>query len=126
MTNKGVSAIIATILLLLIAIGLSGTAYIYFSGMVSGRTQKAISISDAHCNGTHVTMVVSNDGTVDIADSDITVLIDNEDVSGDFAFGTISPHDVSTVTSTGSGLSSEQHTLLVVSPANTVRQVVYC
>ncbi len=128
MKNKGVSAIIATILLLMIAIALAGTAYLYFSGMVGGKTGKTISISEAYCNGTHVTVVLSNDGTKNIVDADIKVLIDNVDRSTNYNFGSsLSPHDVVTVVPTGyTGESSGEHTVLIVSPSNSVRQVVSC
>ena len=128
MSNKGVSTIIATILILMIAIGLAGTAYVYFSGMVSGKTQKTISILEADCNGTHITLAVSNDGTIDIADSDITVLIDNVDRSDNYNFGSsLLPHNAVTVVPTGyDGETSGEHTLLIVSPSNSVRQSVYC
>ena len=126
MSNKGVSGIIATILLVMITIGLVGTAYMYFSGMIGGKTGKTISVTDVSCNTTgYITVVVSNDGTGNIADSDLTVLVDNVDRSANYVFGTISPHNVATVVSTVVE-SSGQHTLLITSSSNAVRQVVTC
>jgi len=128
MSNKGVSGIIATILLVVIVIALIGLAYNYFSGIMSGRTEQSISLSDAYCNETHITIVLLNDGTKDLSDSDITVLIDNLPRSDNYAFGTITPHDTATAVPTGDSpdLTSGQHTLLITSPSNSVRQVVNC
>jgi len=47
---KGISGIIATILLVLIAISLVGVAYVFFSGMIEGRTGKTISLLDSFDN----------------------------------------------------------------------------
>ena len=126
---KGVSAIIATILLLMITIALAGTAYTYMSGMISGRTSKTISILDVSCSGSTITIVLSNDGTTSIdgdssGGSDIKVFINNnEDTDFDFG-GTFEPHTAS-VSSEFTGIAGS-NTILIVSPSNAVRQVVYC
>jgi len=127
MSNKGVSGIIASILLVMITIGLVGIAYVYFSGMVSGKTAKTISISDVSCNSTgYITVVLSNDGTQDILDADLTVLVDNVDRSANYAFGTVSSHDTATVVSTITESTGAKHTILITSPSNSGRQVVTC
>lgn len=85
---KGVSAIIATILMLVITIGLAGTAYVYISGMLTGKTSSTISIIDYSCaQGTNVkviNLVISNDGTADIPSTGLTIFVDNTDRSTDF------------------------------------------
>lgn len=125
--SKGISAIIATILLVLITIALVAAAYTYFSGMIGGKTSKALSLSDAYCNGTHITLVVSNDGTSNITDAEVKVLIDNFDRSGNYDFGTIAPHNSVIVVPTGySGESKGQHTLLLVAPSSSPRVNVNC
>ena len=124
MTNKGVSGIIATILLVMIVIGV---AYLFFSGMISGKTEKSISLADAYCNSTHITIVLSNEGTSDLVNADITVLIDNVVKSAFYDFGTIETRETGTAVSIDpTELSSGQHTLLITSPSNSVRQVVTC
>jgi len=125
MKQKGVSAIIATILLVMIAIALVGTSYIYFSGLVGGRTKKTISLTEAYCNGSHVTLSVSNDGTVALSDDEIQILVDNEDRSDTYTFSGIEPHDTEVVTGTRDEGEGE-HTVLVVTSSNSVRQVVSC
>ncbi len=140
---KGVSAIIATILLLMITIALAGTAYIYMSGMLTGRTSKTISLLDASCSGgtsSIITIVISNDGTSSITETagsgDLKIFVDNIDDTVDFDENgvaadttyTISSHGtVALVSDNGGGFYiSGVHTILLVSPSNAVRQVVYC
>jgi len=129
MYEKGVSAIIATILLLMITIGLAGTAYIYMSGILTGKTRKTISVLDASCNGTDITLVVSNDGTDSVSISDdLNFLVQNSEVTFSATGGEteIPPHDVVAFTASDTSITSGSNTVLVVSPSNSVRQVVYC
>ncbi len=120
--RKGVSAIIATILLLMITIGLAGMAYVFMSGMMTGRTSKTITVLDASCTSDIITIVISNDGTLDITSDDIKIFVNNEENTA-FSIGTIVPHTTNVTTVTG---TSGANTVLVVSPSNAVKQVVYC
>lgn len=56
---KAISAVVATILMLVITIALGGTAYLYISGILSGTTSTAFSIIDTYND----TVVIRNDGT---------------------------------------------------------------
>jgi len=126
MNKKGVSAIIATILLLMITIALAGTAYIYMAGMVGGRTNKAISILDASCTNDLITLVVSNDGTVGIdggPGEDLKIYVNNVENTTFPDMNIIEPHNTNVTNVAG---VSGANTVLVVSPSNSVRQVVYC
>ena len=62
---KGVSAIIATILMLVITIALAGLAYSYMSGILTSRTAVVLTIdaSATQCSGDMITVFVRNDGT---------------------------------------------------------------
>jgi hypothetical protein len=61
---KGIAAIIATILMLMITIGLTGTAYLYISGFFGSRTSVVLSFDQAsNCNANAFTVYVRNDGT---------------------------------------------------------------
>lgn len=123
---KGVSAVIATILMLIITIGLAGTAYVYISGMLSSKMEKTVSVLDATCNGTHITMVVSNDGTDTIATGELTIYINNQ-VSGSGLGGDLNPRSTAVITGIdGAVTSGSSNTVLVVSPSNSVRQSVWC
>jgi len=63
---KGISTVIATILMLMITIALAGTAYIYISGAFTREIQ-GIEVVDAFCTGTLIANVsFRNLGTTDI------------------------------------------------------------
>jgi len=123
--KKGISTIIATILLLIITIGLAGTAYMFISGMLTSKISKTISVLGSYCNGTHMTLIVANDGTDSIAAVELKVYINNQEASGLFSAG-IDPHtsDVDiTQTSVNSGSANK---VLVISPSNSIDMTVWC
>ncbi len=130
--KKGISAIIATILMLLIAVALAGSAYMYASGMLTGKTAKTISISDLSCTSNDITIVLSNDGTLDITNADLKILVDNADKTSAFpelggtTTYTIEPHKTIILLDNTTTYSSGTRTVLVTSPSNSVRQTVYC
>jgi flagellin-like protein len=68
---KGISTVIATLLMLMITIALAGMAYMYISGVFTMQTQ-GIELVDAYCVGNNVTMVVRNIGTAPIPAGNIT------------------------------------------------------
>jgi len=75
---KGISEIIATILMLMITLGISGTAYIFISGAFTQQTQ-GLEVVDAYCikevNGKdNATLLVRNLGTVAINKGSINVV----------------------------------------------------
>ena len=145
---KGVSAIIATILMLVITIGLAGTAYVYISGMLTGKTAMTISILDYSCTqGTTnnvITLVISNDGTTDILNGDVKIYVDNQDRTSDFgayaggvwAAGAncdIDSHTIKPIltnpTAAPAWLSAApagQHSVLVVTASNAQKVSVIC
>jgi flagellin-like protein len=59
---KGISAIVATILMLLITISLAGVAYMYITGVFTSTVQ-GIEVVDSYCSNNIVTMVIKNSGT---------------------------------------------------------------
>jgi len=80
---KGVSAIIATILMLIITIGLAGTAYVYISGIMTARTAITLSVQAVTCTGSGAgdsfTVVLLNDGTTDVAAGSISMTVNGGD-----------------------------------------------
>jgi flagellin-like protein len=132
MSNKGVSAVIATIIILLIVLALAGTAYVYFSGILEGKTGMTISIQDASCNGTALTVVLANDGTRAVTDQNLQIVVNNMDVTTDFVTAsgsstyTISPQTSEILVDDAGYSVGNEYTLIVTSPSNTVRQVVRC
>ncbi|MBI4009628.1 MAG: hypothetical protein HY361_00335 [Candidatus Aenigmarchaeota archaeon] len=61
--KKGISTVIATLLMLVITIALAGFAYTYLSGVVSSRTGVVLDILDATCAGDDIDITVRNEGT---------------------------------------------------------------
>lgn len=67
---KGVSTVIATILMLMITIALAGTAYLYISGTFATQTQ-GLELVDSFCSaGTTAVITLRNAGTNNIGFSD--------------------------------------------------------
>jgi hypothetical protein len=60
--RKGISAVIATILVLIITVGLAATAWMFVSGVFTARVSTAFSVIDTYAN----TIIIRNDGTVPI------------------------------------------------------------
>ena len=69
---KGVSTVIATLLMLVITIALAGMAYVYISGFFTTQTQ-GIEVVDAYCVGNSVTITIKNIGTRNITQNSITL-----------------------------------------------------
>jgi len=121
--KKGISTIIAVILLLVITISLAGTAYIFIIGMLRGQMSKPISILGASCNTTNgITLVISNDGTDLITENDLTIFNGSVQLT-DFDSISIPPKD-SNFTSFGGGSGSNH--IRVISPSNSVEITVWC
>jgi len=145
---KGVSDIIAEILMLVITIGIVGTAYMYISGMMTSKTAFTISVIDYSCIGTgatrNINLVISNDGTTDILNGDVKIYVDNQDRTSDFgayaggvwAAGAncdIDSHTIKPIltnpTAAPAWLSAApagQHSVLVVTASNAQKVSVIC
>lgn len=65
MKFKGISEVIATLLMLIITIALAGTAYLYISGFFKSKTAVVLTIDEGFstCNATNITIAIRNDGT---------------------------------------------------------------
>ncbi len=85
---KGVSTVIATILMLMITIALAGMAYVYISGVLTGTTGKTIKLLDVTCDLTagneKIIFTVKNlDPKASITVStDLTFFWDNSPLTG--------------------------------------------
>jgi len=130
--SKGISTIIATIMLLVITIGLAGTAYVFISNLLKISFSKTINLLDLSCNpsGTpnqaNITIILSNDGTQNITDSELTVLVDGNIKSPQFTFSTVIPHTTAVATSSDTYLMNKVHTVVISSPSNSVRSEIWC
>jgi flagellin-like protein len=129
---KGVSAVIATILMLMITIALATLAYTYISGTFTGATGIVIEL-DAQattCSGTTITVYVRNSGTIATDTSKVTLSGTNS--AGDtIAGGTCGNDDLNAgagavacdLTLTG---TQGNNRVVVSGPQNTVSGTVYC
>jgi len=120
---KGISTIIATVLLLIITISLVGTAYMFMSGMLTSKISKPISIMGGSCNRTnHITLVISNDGTDPIEEDDIMIYNGSIQITN-FDKIHITPKD-SNVTSFQAAPGS--NLVRVISPSNSAEFTIWC
>ena len=76
---KGITPIIAIIVLLLITVALAGVAYSYLNSYMTGLTSKSIEVRDSFCvSGDTAIIIVANVGTtpidVDETEGDILIL----------------------------------------------------
>ena len=65
--KKGITPIIAVIILLLITVALAGMAWVFLSNYFSGLTSKNIQLIDYSCVGNNARVVVKNAGTSTIS-----------------------------------------------------------
>ncbi|MBI2545189.1 MAG: type IV pilin N-terminal domain-containing protein [Candidatus Aenigmarchaeota archaeon] len=70
---KGISEIIATILMLMITLALVGSAYVFIFGIFQQKT-RGISLVDAFCSTPTGTIVIRNDGQDTIKVSEQTLI----------------------------------------------------
>ncbi|MBI4168221.1 MAG: hypothetical protein HY515_04670 [Candidatus Aenigmarchaeota archaeon] len=74
--RKGITPVIALVMLMLITVGMVGIAYSWFSGLLSTQTEKGISIppGGAYCAGGKVNVLIQNNGaTSNLAQGDIII-----------------------------------------------------
>lgn len=117
---KGISAVIATILMLVITIALAGMAYGYIMGIFRARVEVILTVESADCTASGVWVAVRNGGTkatttvtVDIAGTTCTITSIAAGGVGTCTVGTASP---------GVGY----HTIRVYSAEGSATGSVYC
>lgn len=128
--KKGISTIIATILLLIITIALTGTAYMFISGMLTSKISKSISIMSGSCNASnYITLVISNDGTNTIQENELKILNGSVNIppcpSTPTCFNKISiqPKNSNITSFPGTPGSNP---VTIISPSNSVDIPVWC
>jgi len=117
---KGVSAVIATILMLMITIALAGMAYMYISGVFTARTAVVLAITDSECTTSDITVWVRNDGTV--ASGTITVDVDGYSCT----INSLTAGTESSCTTTGRPSGAGYYTVRVSTTGASARGTVYC
>jgi FlaG/FlaF family flagellin (archaellin) len=133
--SKGISTIIAVILLLIITIALSGTAYMFITNLMGSRMEKVVALLDSTCNNNALLIVLRNDGTKQITSNDLKILVNNVDRTS--CYPNLVPINPGTsiassnTTTAGCpvgtmGSLSGSTGLLIVSPSNSVRVTIWC
>jgi flagellin-like protein len=118
---KGISTVVATLLMLIITIALAGLAYSYISGVFTARTAVILTVSDTVCNSTHITTWVRNDGTTTCDTVSVNAAGDACSISN-LASGAVSSCSASRSASTGAGYK----TIRVSGCGSTGSGSVYC
>ena len=73
--RKGITPIIAIIVLLLITVALAGAAWTYLSTYITGLTGQSVELQDYFCVGGQTPVIlVRNTGTVDMPVADISII----------------------------------------------------
>jgi flagellin-like protein len=73
--RKGITPIIAIIVLLLITVALAGAAWTYLSTYMTGLTGQSVEVRDYFCVGDNTaSVIIANTGTVDIPVGEVTVI----------------------------------------------------
>lgn len=131
---KGVSAVIATILMLMITIAMAGVAYMYISGIFTRQTGTVIEIDETatSCTGTTITVFVRDSGTTAFNKNLISVSGTNSagvalTGGGACTAGTLNANaGAQSCGTTLTGALTGSNSIVVSGPSNTVRGSVYC
>jgi hypothetical protein len=107
---KGISAVVAVILVLIITIGLGASAWMLISGIITGRVTAAFSIVTANYGD----ITIRNDGTAPI--SSLSATVDEQPVTVLFPDGPIEPGEIGVITLQGLPPTKQKHTLRLCSP----------
>lgn len=137
---KGISEIIATVLILMIVIGLAGTVFVYLQSSILGRLTKQVDLIDVSCdaNGGRVYATVKNfDPKLSLIVSPIT--LPAVDVSFRYNGAPVSPTawtPATNITAGGSGAATincvpscaqgTTVTIKAIGPTNSVERSLIC
>src|SRR3989338_192208 len=84
--RKGITPVIALVMLMLITVGMVGIAHTWFSGLLTTQTEKGVSIppGGAYCSSGKISVLIQNNGaTSSLMTSDIIIAqVDGTDVTG--------------------------------------------
>lgn len=122
---KGISAIIATLLLLVITMGLAVTAYFYVNSLITQKTGKSISVDHADCisagANNQIVIVLTNIGNLPIESGDIKITLGNQLINNNaIVFNPSLPiQPRNTTVASYSTTSRGPQTLLVTTPSGT-------
>ena len=123
---KGISDVIAVLLMLIITIALAGLAYAYITGVFASRTAVVLSISGADCasNGGDITVYVRNDGTADSGPVSVTITGTNAGTCTNIPKITAGNETSTTCTRTGS--ATGYYKIRATTTGSTATGMVHC
>lgn len=130
--QKGISTIIATLLMLVMTIALAGIAYSYISGTFTARASKQIAAIDASCKAStaYYVTVRNLDSFTNVSTSEIALRVDDGpvttvtwDTTTLVANGGIA---TATITNPAGGAASSAHRVRIIGPANSEQLPAYC
>ncbi|HDH91609.1 MAG TPA: hypothetical protein ENF38_01520 [Candidatus Aenigmarchaeota archaeon] len=125
MKFKGISAIIATLLILVITLGLAGLAYTYISRIFTART-RTLFVVDSFCYGTTARIVIRNEGPTNISGDSVKLVYGSGGTcSGSQKPSTFPPGEEVMWNLTGCE-SGKVHVYRLIGPASTSEVVFTC
>ena len=122
--SKGISAVVATILLLVITIAMSGLAYMYISGIFT-RATSTVSVIDSFCVDGTIKFFLVNEGSTTIKSDSLRLITVDADCSGSFTLQDLPPGQNVEINITGCS-SGRQHTFRLITPAGGIPLSQYC
>ncbi|MCS7123149.1 MAG: archaellin/type IV pilin N-terminal domain-containing protein [Candidatus Aenigmarchaeota archaeon] len=99
---KGVSEVVAMVMMLVITLALAGTAYVFISGAFTRQTQ-GVEVVDSYCVGGNVTIQYRNVGTATLANVMINRITPTPPQNPINITNNIAPGTSVTVTDSGCG-----------------------
>lgn len=120
---KGISAVIATLLMLVITVALAITAYGYITGLFESQTSEIVEVAAATCDasgGRYFVVVRNLDQFSTVNTNDIIVTLDNVPLSSGITWNpaTIDADGSSTATITGANATAGTvHRIQVIGPS---------
>ncbi len=130
---KAITPVIALVMLMLITVGLVGTAAVWFSGILNSSTEKSISVpmGGAYCVGPFLTVMILNNGaSSSISNADIKTLRIDGIVVAPAIPSAIKPGEANSVTPVGyicgGSCAGASHDIVIGTSANVVQTRAVC
>jgi len=123
--KKGISTVVATLLLLIITIGMTSLVAGYLFGYIGRSTSNPITVVSSDCSGGTATVVLRNEGTANITANQISFTVINAACSGLPPGPAITAGNTGYATFTGCA-PGRQHTFRAIGPSNTVQITFFC
>lgn len=138
MKGKGISSVLATILIVMITVAIIGLMYAWASGLfgttteaseketgaVVGAMQKQAQIIAATCGATNITFTLKATGTANLAQTELTLFVDDIIRSG------VINKDINSTNSEqfsfAKGVTAGDHQLKVNAPAGPTTKIITC